>query len=173
MKALSKHSKVLIALGALVATAILAYAALRPATLERAPQLVYVTVEGELIIPKDLQDQVVLVNFWATDCTACLKEMPKLVETFRKYRPLGLRTIAVAMSYDRPDRVLSYAQKNQLPFKVALDIHGDVARGFGNVNATPTMFVVDKQGNVVKRFVGEPDFAELDRLIEQKLAEPA
>jgi peroxiredoxin len=172
---LPKNRRLLAALtlSVLAAAAIFAYVLMRPGQVSTAPKLVYVTVEGELIIPRDLQDRVVLVNFWATDCTVCLREMPKLVETHQKYRPLGLQTIAVAMQYDRPDRVLDYAQKHKLPFKVALDTQGEAARGFGGINGTPQTFVVDKQGRVVQRYVGEPDFAQLHRLLEQKLGEPA
>jgi protein-disulfide isomerase len=67
--------------------------------------------------------------------------------------------------------VIHYAETNALPFKVALDPMGDIARQFGDVRLTPTTFVIDRRGMIVKRYVGEPDFAELDALIEAKLAE--
>ena len=68
-----------------------------------------------------------LVNFWATSCTGCMKEMPRLVETHRKYAGQGFETVAVAMSYDRPDYVQTYVNTNKLPFKVALDMDGSIA----------------------------------------------
>jgi thiol-disulfide isomerase/thioredoxin len=176
MKALSPGKKAaLAALAAalLAAAAIAVHALWSPAGVARAPQLVYTTVDGQLIIPEDLRDKVVLVNFWATDCVPCLAEMPRLVETHDKYRPLGLAIIAVAMSYDPPNRVLEYTRRYRIPFSVALDLQGEAARGFGKVSATPTTFVVDRRGNVVKRYQGEPDFAQLHRLLEEKLAEPA
>jgi peroxiredoxin len=116
---------------------------------------------------------VVLVNFWATDCDACVAEMPKLVATYGKYRDRGFETVAVAMSYDRPDYVLAYAEKNRLPFKVALDPMGTVAKSFGDIEATPTTFVLDKRGKVVARYLGEPDFGKLHALLERTLKEPA
>jgi len=57
-----------------------------------------------------------------------------------------------------------------LPFKVAIDNTGAVARQWGDVKLTPTTFVVDKRGVIVKRFVGTPDFVELNHLIDQLLA---
>ena len=72
--------------------------------------------------------------------------MPKLVETYRKHRDRGFETIAVAMSYDPPNYVIHYAEKNALPFKVALDPVGDIARQFGDVRLTPTTFVIDRRG---------------------------
>jgi hypothetical protein len=79
--------------------------------------------------------------------------------------------IAVAMRYDPPNYVLRYAEQTALPFKVALDPMGDLAKAFGNVTLTPTTIVIDRQGNMIKRIVGEPDFAALDALIERSLAE--
>jgi thiol-disulfide isomerase/thioredoxin len=172
MKSLS-FAKIATLVAATVAAAILAYVYLRPAAPQQAPALVYVTVEGELIIPKDIQGRVTLINFWATDCEPCLKEMPLLVDTYQRYRPLGLETIAVAMRHDMPSRVVEYTRANRLPFKVALDSNGEAARGFGGVAATPMTFIIDKHGLVVKTYMGEPDFAQLHKLLEQKLAEPA
>jgi peroxiredoxin len=160
-------------IGALAALAILAYAFIEDAGPRVAPPVLFTTVQGELIMPRDLYGKVVLINFWSTSCEVCMHEMPKLVDTFRKYRPLGLETVAVAMSYDRPDFVLRYAEDRGLPFKVALDVQGDAASQYGNVQATPTTFVIDKHGNILKRYVGEPDFAELGRILEKALAESA
>ena len=67
--------------------------------------------------------------------------------------------------------MLNYAQSRQLPFKVALDNTGEIAKNWGDVKLTPTTYLVDKQGRIVKRFVGEPDFAALHRLIEDLLAQ--
>jgi peroxiredoxin len=132
--------------------------------------LTLTTIQGEKLTAADLRGKVVLVNFWATSCATCVKEMPKLVATYRRHRDRGFETIAVAMSYDPPNYVLHYAAQNALPFKVALDPVGEVARAFGDVSLTPTTFVVDRRGTIVKRYVGEPDFAELDRLIAANLA---
>jgi peroxiredoxin len=138
-----------------------------------APRADFVTIQGEKLSTESLRGKVVLVNFWATDCDACVAEMPKLVATYGKYRDRGFETVAVAMSYDRPDYVLAYAEKNRLPFKVALDPMGTVAKSFGDIEATPTTFVLDKRGKVVARYLGEPDFGKLHALLERTLKEPA
>jgi peroxiredoxin len=67
--------------------------------------------------------------------------------------------------------VVNFAQSRKLPFKVAIDNTGDVARAWGDVKLTPTSFVVNKRGEIVKQFVGQPNFAELHALIERLLAE--
>ena len=138
-----------------------------------APEVRFTTLQGEALTTAGLRGKVVLVNFWATDCIPCVEEMPRIVETYNRYHAQGFETIAVAMSYDPPNHVLAYAEKNALPFKVALDVSGELAKSFGNVRATPTSFVIDRGGNIVARYLGEPDFARLHALLEGKLREPA
>ncbi len=137
---------------------------------DEAPASRFVLLDGSTTTNADLKGKVTLVNFWATTCVSCVKEMPSLVETHKKYKDKGYETIAVAMSYDQPSWVLNFAQSRQLPFKVALDNTGELAKNWGDVKLTPTTYLVDRQGRIVKRFVGEPDFAGLHRLIEELLA---
>lgn len=136
-----------------------------------APQVTFVSLLGEKITTADLRGKVVLVNFWATDCATCIKEMPDIVATYNKYQAQGFETIAVAMKHDPPNYVLNYTEKNRLPFKVALDPMGTLAKAFGEVKLTPTTFIIDKQGKLVMRILGEPDFAKLHALLEEKLKE--
>ena len=138
---------------------------------ERAPSVDYTLLDGQRHTLASLQGQVVLVNFWATSCTTCVAEMPKIVATYDKYKARGFDTLVVAMSYDPPSYVVNYAQTRQLPFSVAIDNTGAVAQAWGEVRLTPTTYIVNKRGQIVKRYVGEPDFTELHRLLEQLLAE--
>lgn len=75
------------------------------------------------------------------------------------------------MKHDPPNLVIGYAEKNRLPFKVALDPLGEIAHAFGDVKLTPTTFVIDKRGDIVFKITGEPDFARLHALLEEKLRE--
>jgi len=136
-----------------------------------APKSSFVMLDGSKRDETSLKGKVTLVNFWATSCTSCVAEMPRLVSTFEKYKPSGFDTIAVAMSYDPPSYVVNFAQTRQLPFSVAIDNTGSLAKAWGDVKLTPTTYLVNKRGEVVKRYIGEPDFVELHQLIEKLLAE--
>lgn len=158
----------------LLAAGVLALAAYFASTrIQPAPAVTFTSIKGEKLATSDLRGRVLLVNFWATDCAICLKEMPRLVQTYTRYQPQGLELIAVAMRYDPPNYVLDYVEKNALPFKVALDPRGELAKAFDDVSLTPTTIVIDRKGNIVARILGEPDFEKLEALIEQKLADPA
>jgi peroxiredoxin len=126
-------------------------------------------LDGSKISTTQLQGKVVLVNFWATSCTTCVAEMPEIIATYNKYKDRGFETLAVAMSYDPPSYVVNFAQTRQLPFKVAIDNTGAIAKAWGDIQLTPTTFVVDKQGHIVKRYVGAPNFSELHQLIDKLL----
>ena len=136
-----------------------------------APASTFVLLDGSKQTTEDLKGKVTLVNFWATSCVTCVAEMPKVIDTYNKYQARGYDTLAVAMSYDPPSYVVNFTETRKLPFKVAIDNTGAVAQAWGDVKLTPTTYIVNKQGQIVKRYVGEPDFDELHRLIEKLLAE--
>ena len=145
----------------------------RSATHAPAPQVSYTLLDGQKLSTDQLKGQVVLVNFWATSCTACVAEMPEIMATHEKYKGRGYQTVAVAMAYDPPAYVADFAQTRKLPFGVAIDNTGHIARSFGDVKLTPTSFLINKRGEIVKRYVGKPDFDALHMLVEQLLAEQA
>ncbi len=135
---------------------------------QQVPDATFTLLSGQKVTTADLKGKVYLVNFWATNCDTCVKEMPQMVNTYNRFKGKGLEFVAVAMNYDAPMYVTNYSQTRQLPFKVAMD-DGSAAKQFGNVQLTPTTFLVDKDGKILKRYVGEPEFAELDKLLEKAL----
>jgi peroxiredoxin len=138
---------------------------------QAAPAVTYTLLDGTKSSTAQLIGKVVLVNFWATSCTTCVHEMPQIASTHEKYKSRGYETVAVAMSYDPPAYVINFAETRKLPFGVAIDNTGEIARRFGEVKLTPTSVLINKRGEIVKRFVGEPDFAKLHELVEKLLAE--
>lgn len=163
-----KHTWIKAAAAAVVLTiGVIGYLSLSAPSV--APDVNFTSITGEKFSSKSLRGKVVMVNFWATSCTTCVREMPQMVETYNKFKGRGLEFVAVAMSYDPPNYVLNFAETRKLPFKVALDVQGDLAKAFGDVKLTPTTLVIDKEGNVIKRYVGEPEFAQLHQLLEKAL----
>ena len=136
-----------------------------------APQSTFVLLDGSQKTTQDLKGRVTLVNFWATSCTTCVAEMPEIISTHNKYKDKGFDTLAVAMSYDPPSYVVNFVQSRQLPFNVALDNTGAAAKAWGDIRITPTTYIVNKRGEIVKTYIGQPNFEELHQLIEKLLAE--
>jgi peroxiredoxin len=158
---------------ALIAVAVLALAgALAYALMDKpgAPAVTFTTLEGQPIALDELRGKVVLVNFWATSCPGCIKEMPGMVETYNQYKDRGFEIVAVAMRYDPPNYVANFVRTRQLPFPVALDVDGEHARAFGNVQLTPTSFIIGKDGRILEQKLGELDFAKLKALLDKELS---
>lgn len=134
-----------------------------------APEVTFVTLTGKTLHLADLKGKVVLVNFWATTCTTCVREMPGLVDTYNAYKGKNFEMIAVAMDYDPPAQVLNFATQKALPFPVMHDGFNDVAKAFRHKGITPTTYIFDKNGFRTFYKVGELDFFELNQLLDKAL----
>jgi peroxiredoxin len=138
----------------------------RPA---EAPDVRFATLDGQWFSTADLRGKVVLVTFWGTYCGPCLKEMPRIIEAHRKFSPRGYETVAVAVRHDEEAKVAAFARERALPFKVVFDASGDIAREFGKVRLTPTVFVLDGNGRVLMKAAGAIDWARLHATVEEAL----
>jgi peroxiredoxin len=140
---------------------------------KHVPDATFTLLSGQKVSTGELKGKVYLVNFWATSCETCMQEMPQMISTYNQFKKDGLEFVAVAMNYDNQSYVENYAKSRSLPFQVAFDKTGTASKEFGNVQLTPTTFLVDRDGKILKRYVGEPSFAELHQLISQALSTQA
>jgi peroxiredoxin len=134
---------------------------------EQAPAVSYTLLDGRKSELLALRGHVVLVNFWSIDCAPCVEEMPAMVANWRRFSPQGFETLAVSMHYDPPALVANFAQARALPFGVVIDNTGEIARRLGNVQFTPTSLLINKRGEIVKRWIGKTDFAAVAPLIAE------
>jgi peroxiredoxin len=134
-----------------------------------APNATFKTLAGKQFDTASLKGQVTLVNFWATSCTTCVKEMPMMTEVFNTYNSKGYRMVAVAMDYDTPAFINNFVETRKLPFDVVHDADGSIAKAFDGTKLTPTSYLIGKDGRVAKRYVGEPKHDEFKAAIEALL----
>lgn len=146
---------------ALILIGALAYVWLSPQGLKQAPALSVRSLDGNAVELASLRGKPVLVTFWATSCTGCVKEIPHLIELYQEFAPQGLQLLAIAMSYDPPNHVIAMRDARKLPYTIALDIDGNAARAFGDVRLTPTSFLIAPDGRIVREKVGELDMDEV------------
>jgi len=135
-----------------------------------APDATFTTLDGRQVSIEDLRGKVVLVNFWATSCSGCVKKMPGMIEAYRDYKDRGFEVVAVAMSYDPPHHVANFVQDQKLPFPVVLDATGELARAFGGVQVTPTTFLIGKDGSILDQKLGDFDFGKLRAQLDKELS---
>lgn len=136
----------------------------------KAPDVSFNTLEGETISLQSLRGRVVLLKFWATDCTTCVAQMPDTAQYHLDYADKGLTVIALAMKHDPESYVRNFTESRKLPFIVALDTDGSIAKAFNDVRLTPTAFLIDKNGNIVRRYVGNYDKQTFISTLDKALA---
>jgi len=134
-----------------------------------APDVTFTTITGKKIALSQLRGKTVIVTFWATSCPGCIKEIPHLLDLYRQYHKSGLEIIAVAMAYDPPSHVVAMNRTQKLPYDVVLDLKSEHALTFGNVQFTPSTFLISPEGSFVMKKTGLFDPAEMHNLIEKLL----
>ena len=134
---------------------LLAYVWFSPAGLKVIPNVELTTITGEKLNLESLRGRPVLVTFWATSCTGCIKEMPHLIKLHNTFASQGLKIIGISMPYDRPDHVMKMAQQKKLPYTIAMDINKEATKAFGGVSLTPTTFLISPMGTIIWQKIGE------------------
>jgi len=145
---------------------IMAYLWFSPSGLSVVPNLELTTISGEKIKLESFHGRPVLVTFWATSCSGCVKEMPHLIELHNTYASKGLKIIGISMPYDRPDHVIKMAKQKQLPYTIAMDINKKAIKAFGGVSLTPTTFLISPNGIIVRQKIGEFNMQTYKKHIE-------
>jgi len=147
----------------------LLYVWFTPSGVKPAPQITVAGINGNTISIKQYRGHPLLVTFWATSCPGCVAEMPHLVKLYHDLNPKGLQILAIAMSYDHLKEVKAMVAQKQLPYTVALDHDAKAAKAFGNVNLTPTSFLISPNGRIVEQKIGNLDMARVRRRIDTLL----
>ena len=122
-----------------------------------APKFTLRNLWGNLEGLDDHAGKVIVVNFWATWCAPCVKEMPSFETLYRRFRSQGLTVLAVSLDKDRSAKVQEFVDKYKLSFPVLLDTEG-VAEKLYPSFTIPFTYVIDKQGRVAARIDGAKDW---------------
>ncbi len=130
----------------------------------KAPEFTVETIDGKRISLKDLKGKVVVLNFWATWCGPCRREIPDLNALVEKYK--GRNDIVfIAITNDLKARVVNFLSNSPFNYQIAFDISD--AYDKYNVKAIPTHVIIDRSGYVVARIVGS--LPKMDEVLEGKL----
>jgi len=111
-----------------------------------APDFELPARDGQSVRLSDLRGQVVLINFWATWCGPCRKEMPLLEQLHQRYEPLGFTLLGVNVE-ENPGDAEAFLEDVPVSFPVLFDPQNEVSRMY-DVSAMPSTVIVDREGNV-------------------------
>lgn len=139
----------------------------------RMPSFELETPNGTRFSSKLLGGKVALVDFWATWCQPCIEEIPRWNELYARHRNKGLVVLGITMQSGWASDIKPEVGKLKIAYPIVV---GDqkVEKGFGEIWGLPTTFLVDRQGRIVKKYVGgDPQKraqieAELKKLLTEK-----
>lgn len=136
-----------------------------------APAFSLPALEGGEVSLSSLEGQVVLINFWATWCKPCLKEIPALSAAYKKYKDQGFVLLGV-MTDDVPTPKLQAFQKRRGMTYPIVRMDQELVEAFEYPESLPTTFVYSRDGRLHQRLRGEIRPAKLERMLKKLLADP-
>ncbi|MCK6067200.1 MULTISPECIES: TlpA family protein disulfide reductase [Microbacterium] len=136
-----------------------------------------VTETGAEVSDADYAGQVLVVNFWYAACGPCIVEAPRLEEAYESFEGQDVAFLGVN-TYDQAATAASFARDNGVSYPSVIDVNGGAVKlAFAEhapLTATPVTLVLDKEGRVAARIIGElPEASILQTIVRDVLAEPA
>lgn len=138
-------------------------------THQPAPAFSLKSLQGKTIDNNQLQGKVTLLNFWFPSCPGCVSEMPKLIQMAHDYKDKNMQIIGIAVPIDPLSSVENYVAQYKLPFDVAFDADKSVTKSFVKTELYPTSVLINQRGEILRTFVGEPNFQKLYQEVDAEL----
>lgn len=139
---------------------------------QKAPNFALKDAQGKTVELAKLKGKVVLVNFWATWCGPCRKEMPDFVEVYKQQKTKGFEIIGVSLDEEGWEVVRPFLTKYNINFPVVVG-DGKLAKAYGGIEFLPTSFLIDRNGFIVDKHVGLLSKEKLEHKIAPLLQEKA
>ncbi len=119
----------------------------------RAPGWELKDLDGKTVKLSDFEGKVIILDFWATWCGPCKKEIPGFVELQKKYGRDGLAIIGVSLDEGGPQAVKPFLKKLGVSYPVVMG-NGGITSDYGGIEAIPTTFIINRKGMIVHKHLG-------------------
>ncbi|MCH9651956.1 MAG: redoxin domain-containing protein [Deltaproteobacteria bacterium] len=137
-----------------------------------APAFSARSLEGEIVSTEGLQGKLTLVDFWATWCLPCVKDLPKLSSLDARYRKDGFQVMGISIDEGEQGakKVQKMIRKKKAGHSIYMDSEEDSAWVAFQVRVVPSQFLVDEQGSIIAQWTGAIDLEEVENAIVEHLS---
>lgn len=135
-----------------------------------APDFALPALNGDIVRLSESSGNVRIVDFWATWCPPCIKEIPHFQKLHETYGDKGLTMIGVSLDEKGAEVVRPFVSKHGMTYATVVG-DAETARAFGGIEAIPTTFVIDRQGRIYRKYVGYRDYETFEQDVKTLMAE--
>jgi peroxiredoxin len=121
-----------------------------------APDFELLSLDGRQISLSQFRGKVVILDFWATWCKPCRLELPHFAALHQEFGKDALQIVGVSLDRVGSAEVTAFVKEWKIPYIVVMG-NGEVVKNYGGIRGIPTTFVIDKDGNIYRKYVGYRD----------------
>jgi len=146
----------------------------QPAVPEEIPQLgaaadfTLPKLDGTNLSLNELKGKVIILDFWATWCPPCRKMIPDLQKLYTRYKDQGLEVVGISLDEGSPESVKSFVENVKIDYHIVLG-NREVSKAYGQINAIPTTFIIDKEGMIRDKHIGFQSEQDMEAVIKPLL----
>jgi len=134
----------------------------------KAAEFTLLDINGRSVSLSDFKGKVIILDFWATWCPPCKAEIPHFIELYYKYKSKGLEIIGIGLDTGGAKVLKEFANANGVTYPILVG-NNNVTNAYGGVRGIPTTFVIDREGNIIKKLVGYQTKEVFEELIQDLL----
>ena len=135
---------------------------------DTAPPFTLSDTSGKSVQLSDFKGKKVILNFWATWCPPCQKEMPDMQAFYEKYgNDVQLLAVNLTSSEGSKQAVSKFLKEKQFTFRVLLDDQDSVGSKKYRVSTIPTSYFIDEEGKIVQRVNGPMTLKQMENFAQQ------
>ncbi len=137
---------------------------------DKAPSFSLKKLDGTVLKLADLEGKVVILDFWATWCPPCRKMLPQLQNLYKKYQDKGLEIVGISLDEGGLETVASFVKNVRVSYPVVMG-NRTISREYGNINAIPTSFIIDRNGYIRDKHIGYRSGKDMEAVIKDLLVQ--